>query len=124
LRFSPFGQQRSYVESYAQLSRRTLPQQLPTPQRLTVTTEVELPRGFSVSAPQDTAAEARQGAWSVKYAVADGKLTARLELELKGGTVTPEEYGAFRAFLGKLDRVLSRKVEATPPAQTAINEGR
>jgi hypothetical protein len=124
LRFSPFGQQRSYVESYAQLSRRTLPQRLPTPQRLTVTTEVELPRGFSVTAPDDSAAEAPQGAWSVKYAIADGKLTARLELELKGGIVSPQEYGAFRAFLGRLDRALSRKVDATPPAQTAVNEGR
>ena len=124
LRFSPFGQQRSYVESYAQLSRRTLPQRLPTPQRLTMTSEVELPRGFSATAPEDAAAEAPQGAWSVKYAVADGKLTARLELELKGGIVTPQEYGAFRAFLGRLDRALSRKVETTAPAQTAANEGR
>ena len=60
----------------------------------------------------------------MKYSVAEGKVTARLELELKGGTVSPQEYGAFRAFLGHLDRALSRKVEATPPAQTAVNEGR
>jgi cellulose synthase operon protein C len=124
LRFSPFGQQRSYVDSYAQLSRRTLPQRLPTPQRLTVSSEVELPRGYSASVPADASDVAAQGAWSVKYAVAGGKVTARLELELKGGTVSPQDYVAFRAFLGRLDRALSRKVEATAPAQTAVNEGR
>jgi len=38
--------------------------------------------------------------------------------------VAPQEYAAFRAFLGRLDRALLRKVEAAPPAQTAVNEGR
>jgi len=124
LRFSPFGQQRSYVDAYAQLSRRTLPQRLPTPQRLTVQADVELPRGFSAAVPADASETAPQGAWSVKYTAGEAKVTASLELELKGGTVPPQDYAAFRAFLGRLDRVLSRKVEATPPAQTAVNEGR
>ena len=124
LRFSPFGQQRSYVESYAQLSRRALPQRLPAPQRLTVSAEVELPRGWSASLPEDASENATQGSWSVKYARGDGKVTASLTLELKGGTVAPQDYAAFRSFLGRLDRVLLRKVEAAPPAQTAVNEGR
>ena len=124
LRFSPFGQQRSYVESYAQLSRRALPQRLPAPQRLTVWAEVELPRGWSASLPEDASENATQGSWSVKYARGDGKVTASLTLELKGGTVAPQDYAAFRSFLGRLDRVLLRKVEAAPPAQTAVNEGR
>ena len=124
LRFSPFGQQRSYVESYAQLSRRALPQRLPAPQRLTVAAEVELPRGFRAVVPQDASEEALQGSWSIKYAGGEGKVTASLTLELKGGTVAPQEYAAFRSFLGRLDRALLRKVEAAPPAQTAANEGR
>ena len=124
LRFSPFGQQRSYVESYAQLSRRALPQRLPAPQRLTVSAEVELPGGWRAVLPQDASEDAPQGNWSVKYALGEGKVTARLELELKGGTVAPQDYAAFRAFLGRLDRVLLRKVEAAGPAQTAVNEGR
>jgi Flp pilus assembly protein TadD len=123
LRFSPFGRQRSYVESYAQLSRRALPQRLPAPQRLTVSTEVELPRGWSASLPEDASEDAAQGSWSVKYARADGKVTASLVLELNGGTVAPQDYAAFRSFLGRLDRVLLRKVEAVAPAQTAVNEG-
>ena len=124
LRFSPFGQQRSYVESYAQLSRRALPQRLPAPQRLTVSAEVELPRGFRAALPNDASEEAPQGSWSIKYAGGEGKVTASLTLELKGGTVAPQEYAAFRAFLGRLDRALLRKVEAAPPAQAAVNEGR
>jgi cellulose synthase operon protein C len=110
LRFSPFGQQRSYVESFAQLSRRTLPQRLPTPQHLTVAAEVELPRGYSAAVPADASENAPQGAWSVKYSAAHEKVTARLELELKGVTVAPQEYAAFRTFLAHLDRALSRKV--------------
>ena len=51
-------------------------------------------------------------------------MTANLTLELKGGTVAPPDYAAFRSFLGRLDRVLLRKVEVAPPAQTAVNEGR
>jgi hypothetical protein len=124
LRFSPFGQQRSYVDSYAQLSQRNLPQRLPTPQKMTLLSDVELPGGFSAAVPADASEAAPEGAWSVKYTLADGKVTARLELELKGGTVSPKDYAAFRAFLGRLDRVLSRKVEATPRPQTAVNEAR
>jgi transglutaminase-like putative cysteine protease/Tfp pilus assembly protein PilF len=124
LRFSPFGQQRSYVDSFAQLSRRNLPQRLPTAQKMTVLSDVELPGGFSAAVPDDASEAAPQGTWSVKYTLAEGKVTARLELELKGGTVSPQDYAAFRAFLGRLDRVLSRKVEATPRPRTAVNEAR
>jgi cellulose synthase operon protein C len=124
LRFSPFGQQRSYVESYAQLSRRTLPQRLAAPQRLTVSAEIELPRGWSAAVPDDASGEAPQGTWSVKYARDAERITANLALEIAGGVVTPQEYPAFRSFLAKLDRTLLRKVEAFPPAQTAANEGR
>jgi len=124
LRFSPFGQQRSYVESYAQLSRRTLPQRLPSPQRLTVAAEIELPRGFRATLPQDASEQAPQGNWAIRYAGGKGKVTASLLLELKGGMVAPQDYAAFRSFLGRLDQALSRKVEASPPAQTAVNEAR
>ena len=124
LRFSPLGQQRSYVESYAQLSRRTLPQRLPAPQRLTVSTEVELPRGFRATLPKDAAEQAPQGSWSLRYAEEDGKVTSSLVIEMKGGTVAPQDYAAFRSFLGRLDQAVSRKVEAAPPARTAVNEAR
>ena len=124
LRFSPFGQQRSFVESYAKLSRRSLPQRLPEPQRLVVSAEVELPAGWSATVPADAAEDAPQASYSVTYAREGTSVKARLEMELKGGLVPPQEYGAFRAFLGRLDRALVRKVEAAPPSQTASNEGR
>ena len=124
IRFSPFGQQRSYVEAYAQLSRRTLPQRLPAPQRISVSAEIELPRGFRAAVPEDASGEASQGAWSVKYTREGERVTASLLLELKGGLVSPQEYPAFRSFLATLDRALLRKMEASPPARTAVNEGR
>src|SRR3954470_3726977 len=45
LRFSPFGQRQSFVESYAQLSKRALPQRLPSAQKTVIDAQVELPRG-------------------------------------------------------------------------------
>src|SRR5207248_2637262 len=54
----------------------------------------------------------------VQYARVEGKVTARLSLTLNGGLLQPGDYGAFRAFLGRLDEALHRRVEAAP-ARTA-----
>ena len=93
-------------------------------QRLAISAEVQLPAGWSATVPEDAAERAPQGSYSVKYARDGGAVTARLELDLNGSLVAPQEYAAFRAFLGRLDRALGRKVEAAPPAQTASNEDR
>jgi hypothetical protein len=124
LRFSPFGQQRSYLEAYAQLSRRRLPQRLPAARKLSVAAEIELPQGWSAALPEDASDQGPHGRYSVRYAKEAGKMTAQLELELDGGTVAPQEYPAFRAFLGRLDDALARKVEAAPAPRTAAGEGR
>jgi hypothetical protein len=124
LHFSPFGQQHSYLETYAQLSRRALPQRLPAARKLALTAEIALPAGWSADVPADATDEGPHGRYVVKYGKEPGKITAHLELELDGGTVSPQEYPAFRAFLGRLDETLSRKVEATPAPQTAAGEGR
>ncbi len=73
---------------------------------------------------QDASEQAPQGNWAIRYAGGEGKVTASLLLELKGGMVAPQDYAAFRSFLGRLDQALSRKVEAAPPARTAVNEAR
>ena len=112
LRFSPFGQRQSFVESYAQLSRRSLPERLPLPQRTVIEAEVQLPA--QESGPQ--------GAFAIRYAREEGKVSARLELTLNGGLLQPSDYGAFRAFLGRLDAALQRRVEAAPAARTASAE--
>ena len=55
----------------------------------------------------------------MSYAHEGGKVTARLELTLNGGLLQPGDYGAFRAFLGRLDEALHRRVTAEPGTQTA-----
>jgi hypothetical protein len=119
LRFSPFGQRQSFVESYAQLSRRSLPQRLPVPQRMSIEAEVKLPLGWTATLPEGARESGPQGSFEVKYARDGAKVTARLELTLNGGLLQPADYTAFRAFLGRLDAALQRRVEAVPATQTA-----
>jgi transglutaminase-like putative cysteine protease len=120
LRFSPFGQRQSLVESYAQLSRRALPERLPVPQRTVVESTVALPAGWSATLPENAHEQGAQGEYSIAWSQAGGKVTARLELTLNGGLLKPMDYPAFRAFLGRLDAALLRKVAAVPAVQTAL----
>jgi Flp pilus assembly protein TadD len=122
LRFSPFGQRQSFVESYAQLSRRVLPARLPLPQKTVIEAEVQLPAGWSATLPEGAKESGPQGSFEVAYARQEGKVSARLELTLNGGMLQPADYAAFRAFLGRLDAALQRRVEAAPPARTASAE--
>ncbi|MFL5417096.1 MAG: transglutaminase domain-containing protein, partial [Myxococcales bacterium] len=119
LRFAPFGQQRSYVESYAQLSRRTLPQRLPSAHSFTVGAEIDLPSGWSAVLPEDSQETGPHGRYSLHYAKDGGKVTARLEIELRGGQVAPEQYSSFRSFLSRLDAAVARRVEVSPRPVTA-----
>ena len=71
------------------------------------------------SIPTDSYAGYAQGTYSVSYQVAGGKVVARMELVLKGGTLQPEQYPAFRDFLGRLDAALRQRIDAQPLTQTA-----
>ncbi|MFN2549685.1 MAG: DUF3857 domain-containing protein [Myxococcales bacterium] len=119
LRFSPFGERQSFVESYAQPSKRALPERLPAPQTTAIESQVELPQGWTATLPEGARESGPQGSYVVTYAREGGVVTARLELTLNGGVLAPQEYGAFRAFLGRLDEALHRRVEAAPATQTA-----
>ena len=119
LRFSPFGERQSFVESYAQLSKRALPERLPSPQKTLIESQVELPAGWTATLPEGARESGPQGSYQVSYAREGGVVTARLELTLNGGVLSPKDYGAFRAFLGRLDEALHRRVEAAPATQTA-----
>ena len=121
LRFSPLGERQSFVEAYAQLSKRALPERLPAPQRTVLSAEVEVPAGWLLTLPEPVQEKGAQGSFSLSYAKSGTGVSARLELELAGGQLKPAEYPAFRAFLGRLDAALLRKVEAAPPT-TAMNE--
>jgi len=122
LRFAPFGQRQSFVEAYAQLSTRALPQRLPAPQKTVIEAQIELPRGWTATLPEGTHETSPQGAYEIRYSKGDGKVTARLELTLQGGLLQPAGYGAFRAFLQRLDSALQRRVETAPPPQTAQDD--
>src|SRR3954468_8130940 len=119
LEFVPFGQRQSFVEAYAQLSKRSLPQQLPLAQRILIESEVKLPKGWSATLPEGVRESGPQGEYEIAYGREGGRVTARLTLTLNGGLLQPTDYGAFRAFLGRLDEALHRRVEAAPATQTA-----
>jgi hypothetical protein len=119
LEFVPFGHRQSFVESYAQLSRRSLPQRLPLAQRTVIESQVELPRGWTATLPGSVREDGPQGAYEIAYSIEGGVVTAKLTLTLNGGLLQPVDYGAFRAFLGRLDDALHRRVEAAPATQTA-----
>jgi hypothetical protein len=123
LHFSPFGQRQSYVEAYAQLSKRALPERLPAPLQSSIVTEVELPAGWTATLPEGVRESGPQGAYEVSYARTPGKVVSRLLLTLNGGLLLPADYAAFRAFLGRLDEAVQRRVEALP-AQTAARDVR
>jgi hypothetical protein len=124
LRFSPFGQHRSYVESYAQLSRRALPERLPSAQLLSVGAEIDLPSGWTAVVPENTEESGPHGRWSLRYAKDGNKVTAKLEIELGSGQVSPDQYASFRSFLSRLDAAVARRVEASPRPETASAGGR
>jgi hypothetical protein len=120
LEFVPFGQRQSFVEAYAQLSKRALPQQLPLAQRTSIESEVTLPHGWTATTLPATAREtSAHGAYEITYSQEGGRVVAHLTLILNGGILQPVDYGAFRAFLGRLDEALHRRVEAAPATQTA-----
>ncbi|HEY2027748.1 MAG TPA: hypothetical protein VGH20_00950, partial [Myxococcales bacterium] len=89
------------------------------PQRTVIETDVELPRGWGATVPESAHEEGPEGAYTVSYRKDGAKVTARLELTLRGGTLQPAQYPAFREFLGRLDASLRRRVEARPFMQTA-----
>jgi hypothetical protein len=120
LRFSPFGQRQSFVEALAQLSHRSLPELLNYPQRLSLESEVELPAGWTATLPEGAKESGPHGTYEVTYSSAEGKVAARLSLVLNGGLLQPQDYGSFRAFLGRLDEALHRRVETTPATRTAV----
>jgi tetratricopeptide (TPR) repeat protein len=119
LQFVPFGHHQSFVEAYAQLSKRLLPQRLPLAQRTVIESRIELPEGWTAALPEGTREAGPQGAYEIAYSHDEGDIVARLTLTLNGGVLQPRDYVAFRAFLGRLDDALHRRVEATPLAQTA-----
>ena len=68
------------------------------PQKTVLEAEVTLPQGWTATLPEGASESSAQGAFEIRYTQSNGKVTARLELTLRGGVLQPAEYGAFRSF--------------------------
>jgi cellulose synthase operon protein C len=120
LRFVPFGQRQALVESLLSLSKRALPLQLPEAATASFSSEIRLPAGYTAALPEGAAGEGPQGRWSVEYAQEAGVVKAQLRLELRGGILKPEEYGALRELLGRFDLASARTVSAQPGPSSSL----
>ncbi len=117
LRFHPFGSGRSYTQAYAPLSERRFDLVMPMPWVSTFRFEYALPPGYSMAElPAPVADDSPFGRLKLSYRVADGKLTCEAEVAFALARVKAADYPAFRAWLGRVDQDLSRKLVAFAPA--------
>jgi tetratricopeptide (TPR) repeat protein/transglutaminase-like putative cysteine protease len=123
LRFGPFGQRQALVEQLAPLSKRALPLRMPEANRVAFESRVRLPAGYKATLPEDASGEGPQGRWKLRYSLEAGVVHSSLELELKGGLLPPEGYGALRDLLGRYDQAVGRPVLAVPGASAALGAG-
>jgi transglutaminase-like putative cysteine protease len=118
LAFTPFGAEATYVESYAPLSARKTDLELAFASARKFRHEVALPDGLvppTLPAPVDEVGPL--GRLRLVYRPEGGRLVVEGEVILEKARVTPAEYPAFREFLGRVDRALSRRVVLAPPAE-------
>jgi hypothetical protein len=73
--------------------------------------------------PQNSEESGPHGSYSVRYSKEGGKVSARLEVQLASGQVSPDQYASFRSFLSRLDAAVARRIEASPRPQTAALGG-
>jgi tetratricopeptide (TPR) repeat protein len=120
LTFAPFGQGATYVESWAALSARKQALVLPQPWTNRFVHRYLLPKGFSASElPADVSVKSPFGAVALRYHAEGDALVAEGEVALGISRVAPAEYPAFRAFLGRIDRALGRKIKLVRGAPRA-----
>src|SRR5207237_6977073 len=108
LQFGPFGHRQSFVEAYAQLSKRSLPQRLPLAQRTVIESQIELPPGWTATMPEGAREAGPQGAYEIAYTREAAKIVPRQTLTLNGGVLHPPDYAALRPVLGRLADALQR----------------
>ncbi len=121
LRFYPFGSGRSYLETYASLSERRFDLLISNPWVNRYEFQYALPAGFSApELPPDLNEETPFGRMRISHRIENGKLICRAEVALTQTRIKASDYPAFRAFMGRLDQVFSRKlVSGATPRQTA-----
>jgi len=119
LRFFPFGSGRAYTETYAPLSERRYDVVLPQPWLTTYEFQYALPTGFTAELPPDLKEETPYGKLRIWHRMENGKIVSRAEVAVTQTRIKASEYGAFRAFLGRLDQAFARKIFAGAVGQTA-----
>jgi Flp pilus assembly protein TadD len=119
LRFFPFGSTRAYTQTYAPLSERRYDLMLAQPWVTSYEFQYTLPPEFSAELPPDLKEETPYGKIRMWHRVENGKIVCRAEVALTQTRIKASEYGAFRAFLGRLDQAFSRKIFTGAVGQTA-----
>ena len=98
------------VERYAQPASRRTPLQLDFRGREQVELEIALPSGWSAAAPAMTDRPSPFGRFDSSVRVEGRRVSTRTVFELGAFEISPEEYGAFRDWLGTVDRRLADPV--------------
>jgi hypothetical protein len=118
--FTPFGAGSGYAEAYVAASTRTHDLLLGDPGVTRFAYRYALPAGWTVAElPPPTSAETPWAAFEVRYRAEGGDLWAEGHVTFRTARVPARDYGAFRAFLGELDRALGRRVRVGPAAEAA-----
>jgi hypothetical protein len=123
LSFTPFGQMRPYVESYAPLSARRYDLVLSYPW-------VNRFRHFYALPPQAEAGplppsvdvKSPFGHVKLAYRADAGKVIAEGEVAIEVSVVAAKDYAAFKAFLGEADAALQRRVSIGRAAARAVKQ--
>ncbi len=121
LRLLPFGTGRSYSQSYASLAERRFDLVMSGPWVNRFAFRYTLPPGYTVAElPPALEEETPFGRVRLTYRQEEGRLLCEGEVAITTARVKAEDYAAFRAFLGRVDRGFAHKVTLRGPAgQTA-----
>jgi hypothetical protein len=114
IRFFPFGNPRTFTETYAPLEERQFDLVLPSPGMIHSVYKYSFPNGFApTGVPTDVSEVTPFGRYTLSHRVDNGTLYFELEVALTVSRVSVKDYPAFRAFVGRMDQAFSRKVVAT-----------
>jgi hypothetical protein len=120
LRFYPFGSGRQLVQTYASLSSRNFDLVMSGPWTNSVQVHYQLPKGMGPSdLPPAVHEETPFGHFALACSEKDGGISCQAEITLTVDRVTPKDYPAFRAFLGRIDQAFGRKITLTTLPTTA-----
>lgn len=111
LRFSLLGTTRSYTQAYAPLVERRHDLVMPQPWSSTFRYEYTLPAGFELAElPAEMTEESPFGKASFKARKEGALLVVDCAMSLSVARIKAADYPAFRAWLGRIDQALSRKL--------------